>query len=140
MVVVQALDVDEHYMRLAVEEASQARLQASLYFQLTSYLIHFKLQKLCSVQASASGEVPVGAVLVYRDTVVCTARNRMESSRDPTQHAEMQVIQQAAVMLGKHSLPETTLFVSLEPCPMCAGALLQCRVGTVVYGAKSLLG
>ena len=106
----------------------------------TYFVSNSKLHKLCTAQASASGEVPVGAVLVHRDTVVCTARNRMEISRDPTQHAEMQVIQQAAVMLGRHSLPETTLYVSLEPCPMCAGALLQCRVGTVVYGAKSLLG
>ena len=63
----------------------------------------------------------------------------MEESGDPTQHAEMLAIQSAVRQLGRFKLPECTMYVTSEPCPMCAGALLQARVGTVVYGARSPL-
>ena len=91
--------------------------------------------------AAQQQEVPVGAVLVLGDQVISSAHNQTEQTGNPTAHAEMLCIQEAASKLGGWRLLDSTLYVTLEPCPMCAGALLQSRVGTVVYGAKnSLLG
>lgn len=84
-------------------------------------------------------EVPVGAVMVCNGQVIAKAYNQVERSGNPTAHAEMLCIQQAASTLGGWRLLESTLYVTLEPCPMCAGALLQSRVGTVVYGARNTL-
>eukprot|EP00891_Asterochloris_glomerata_P004588 jgi/Astpho2/4588/Aster-x1219 len=79
--------------------------------------------------------------MVHEGAVVAEARNQTEAQGDPTAHAEMLCIQQAAAQLGRWRLLETTLYVTLEPCPMCAGALLQARVGHLVYAARSpLLG
>ena len=106
---------DEHYMQLALEEARAA-------FE--------------------ENEVPVGAVIVHRaefsagvPTVVATAHNQLEQLQDPTAHAEMIAMTQAAAMLGSWRLEECTLYVTLEPCPMCAGAIVQARIPCVVYGA-----
>lgn len=84
-------------------------------------------------------EVPVGAVLVLDGTVVAAAHNQTEATGNPVAHAEMTCIQQAALKLGRWKLLQSTLYVTLEPCPMCAGALLQSRLGAVVYGAKNTL-
>lgn len=93
------------------------------------------------MQAYKAEEVPVGAVMVYKGRIISTGRNTTEESGNPTLHAEMKVIQEAAKKVGRFKLPECALYVTLEPCPMCAGAILQARVGTLVYGAKnSLLG
>ena len=90
--------------------------------------------------AYARGEVPVGAVLVSPDgDIVSHAYNRTEMDRDPTSHAEMNCIRLAAGASGGWRLLDCTLYVTLEPCPMCAGAILQSRVGTVVYGARNTL-
>ena len=86
-------------------------------------------------QALEEGEVPVGAVIVYEDRVIASAHNQREQLRDPTAHAEMIAITQAAEALGSWRLDGTTLYVTLEPCPMCAGAIVQARIPTVVYGA-----
>jgi len=83
----------------------------------------------------AEGEVPVGAVIVYEDRVIASAHNQREQLRDPTAHAEMIAITQAAESLGSWRLDGCTLYVTLEPCPMCAGAIVQARIPTVVYGA-----
>jgi tRNA(adenine34) deaminase len=80
-------------------------------------------------------EVPVGAVIVHRQRVVASAHNQREQLRDPTAHAEMIAITQAAESLGSWRLDDCTLYVTLEPCPMCAGAVLQARIAAVVYGA-----
>ncbi len=85
--------------------------------------------------AAEADEVPVGAVIVREDRVVAEAYNQRESLRDPTAHAEMIAITQAAETLGSWRLEETTLYVTLEPCPMCAGAIVQARIPTVVFGA-----
>ena len=77
--------------------------------------------------------------MVHNGAIVCRGRNTMERSGDPTRHAEMNAIQEAARLLGRFKLPGCTLYVTLEPCPMCAGALLQARVGTLVYAAKNTL-
>lgn len=97
-----------HYMRLALQEA-----QAAL----------------------AENEVPVGAIIVHGERVIASAHNQREQLRDPTAHAEMIAITQAAEAVGSWRLEDCTLYVTLEPCPMCAGAILQARIPLVVYGA-----
>jgi tRNA(adenine34) deaminase len=98
----------EHYMRLALAEAEQAL---------------------------AENEVPVGAVIVQGERVIGAAHNQREMLHDPTAHAEMIAITQAASSLGDWRLEGCTLYVTLEPCIMCCGAILQARIPTVVYGA-----
>ncbi|REK10879.1 MAG: nucleoside deaminase [Planctomycetota bacterium] len=85
--------------------------------------------------AMAEEEVPVGAVIVHQDRVIASAHNQREQLHDPTAHAEMIAITQAAEALGSWRLEGCTLYVTLEPCPMCAGAILQARLPAVVYGA-----
>jgi tRNA(adenine34) deaminase len=98
----------EHFMRLAYREAEQAL---------------------------AEDEVPVGAVIVYEDRVIAAAHNQREQLRDPTAHAEMIAITQAAGALESWRLEQCQLYVTLEPCPMCAGAVVQARIPWVIYGA-----
>ncbi len=88
-------------------------------------------------QAGAAGEVPVGAVVVVDGAVVARAGNRREQDRDPTAHAELLALRAAASALGSWRLDGATLVVTLEPCPMCAGALVGARVARVVYGAAN---
>ncbi|MDE2050919.1 MAG: tRNA adenosine(34) deaminase TadA [Gammaproteobacteria bacterium] len=95
-------------MRLALEQASRAR---------------------------AEGEVPVGAVLVGGDSVVATGANRPIASNDPTAHAEIEALRSAGRALGSYRLTDTTLYVTLEPCPMCAMAIVHARVRRLVFGA-----
>ena len=90
----------------------------------------------CARRARERGEVPVGAVLVAADgTVLAEAGNAPIASHDPTAHAELRVLRAAAARLHNYRLPGTTLYVTLEPCPMCAGALVHARVARIVYGA-----
>lgn len=79
-------------------------------------------------------EVPVGCVVVHAGDVIGAAHNQRETLNDPTAHAEMLAITQAAESLGSWRLTECVLYVTLEPCPMCAGAIVQARIPTVVYG------
>jgi tRNA(adenine34) deaminase len=106
-----SLDIQSHefYMRLALGEA-----QAAL----------------------AENEVPVGAVITHRGRIIAAAHNQREQLHDPTAHAEMIAITQAAESLGSWRLEDCVLYVTLEPCPMCAGAILQARIPVVVYGAS----
>ena len=97
----------EHYMRMALAEAEAALLE---------------------------NEVPVGAVIVHKDRVIAAAHNQRESLRDPTAHAEMIAITQAAQALRSWRLDNCVLYVTLEPCPMCSGAIVQARLPYVVYG------
>ena len=91
---------------------------------------------LAEAQAAlAENEVPIGAVVVREDRVIAAAHNQREQLHDPTAHAEMIAITQAAEALQSWRLEGCTLYVTLEPCPMCAGAILQARVPVVVYGA-----
>jgi tRNA(adenine34) deaminase len=85
--------------------------------------------------ALAENEVPVGAVIVHGERVIAAAHNQREQLHDPTAHAEMIAITQAAEALGSWRLEGCTLYVTLEPCPMCAGAIVQARIPVVVYGA-----
>ena len=86
-------------------------------------------------RAGTQGEVPVGAVLVVAGEVLATRGNERERRHDPTAHAEMLAIRDAAAISGGWRLAEATLYVTLEPCAMCAGALVLARIKTLVYGA-----
>lgn len=100
---------DERYMQLALQEAEQA---------------------------AARDEVPVGAIIVARDRIIGRGHNLCEQLHDFTAHAEMQAFTAAAESLGGKHLDQCTLYVTLEPCPMCAGAAFWTRIGRVVYGAS----
>src|SRR6478735_4717908 len=87
-----------------------------------------------ALQAFEEGEVPVGAVIVHDNRIIGTGYNQREQLGDPTAHAEMIAITQAAEELGSWRLENCTLYCTLEPCPMCAGAIVQARIPTVIYG------
>jgi tRNA(adenine34) deaminase len=87
-------------------------------------------------RAGEEGEVPVGAVLVSGGKVIARGRNRPIAMSDPTAHAEVLALREAAAKVGNYRLPGCTLYVTIEPCAMCAGALLQARVGRLVFGAE----
>jgi tRNA(adenine34) deaminase len=99
---------DIEFMRLALEQADTAR---------------------------AAGEVPVGAVLVSGARVIATGANRPIAASDPTAHAEIEALRSGGRMLGSYRLTDTTLYVTLEPCPMCAMAIVHARVRRLVFGA-----
>jgi len=101
-------ELDRQYMRMAIEQAQLA---------------------------AESGEVPVGAVLVRDGQVLSKAFNKPIANHDPSAHAEMLVLREAALAEENYRIPGTTLYVTLEPCAMCSGAMLHARVGRVVYGA-----
>ncbi len=88
--------------------------------------------------AADAGDVPVGAVVVRDGHIIAAAHNRRELDRDPTAHAELLAVRAAASVLDDWRLEEATVVVTLEPCPMCAGALWAARVGGVVFGAPDL--
>lgn len=85
--------------------------------------------------AEAAGEVPVGAVMVRNDQLLCAAHNLREATHDPTAHAEILCLRKAASLLGRWQLNDCTLYVTLEPCPMCAGAMVMSRLGCCVFAA-----
>ncbi len=89
-----------------------------------------------AAQAEQQGEVPVGAVLVREGEVIGEGFNQPISSCDPTAHAEVVALRAAAKRMNNYRLPNTTLYVTVEPCSMCAGSLMHARVGRLVYGAQ----
>ncbi|HON34004.1 MAG TPA: tRNA adenosine(34) deaminase TadA [Synergistales bacterium] len=101
----------EAFMRIAIEEARKG------YYQ---------------------GEVPVGAILVLDGSVIGRGHNRRDNLQDPTAHAEITALREAAEHLGSWRLEDTTLYSTLEPCPMCAAAAVLSRVGRIVFGAEDL--
>lgn len=86
-------------------------------------------------RAWQAGEVPVGAVVVHQGEIIARGHNHPIGSHDPSAHAEMQALRAAAARLGNYRLPECDVYVTLEPCVMCAGAMLHARIRRVVYGA-----
>lgn len=105
------MDFDEHFMGEALEQAQQA---------------------------FDKGEVPIGAVLVWNHTVIARAHNLVETLKDATAHAEMLCLKQGAQYLDNWRLLGATLYCTLEPCPMCAGAMIQSRLERLVWGAPDL--
>lgn len=99
--------------------------------------IHFMQEALAEAALAAeAGEMPVGCVIVKGGRIVARAHNLCEGLRDATAHAELLAIREASRVTGDWRLTECTLYVTLEPCPMCAGAIMQSRVGRLVYGAQ----
>ena len=90
--------------------------------------------------AALAGEVPIGAILVRDGEVIARSGNRTIRDIDPTAHAEMVVLREAARVIGNHRLARVTLYVTLEPCSMCAGAMIQARVTRLVYGCDDPKG
>ncbi len=88
-----------------------------------------------AIAAQAAGEVPVGAVVVLNDEIIAPGRNRVIADSDPTAHAEIVALRAAGVALGNYRLEECTLYSTLEPCAMCAGAILHARIRRLVYAA-----
>lgn len=110
-----------------------ARPLATSHLPLATGFMHAALAQ--AQHALAANEVPVGAVIVREGRIIAAAHNSRETLHDPTAHAEMIAITQAASELGDWRLEGCTLYVTLEPCPMCAGAIVQARIPRVVYGA-----
>ena len=90
--------------------------------------------------AASAGDVPVGAVVLYKNEIIATRHNEREALNDPTAHAEVLALRDAAAKLGTWHLDECTLVVTLEPCIMCAGALINARIHTLVFGAADIKG
>ena len=88
-----------------------------------------------AAKAAEAGEVPIGAVIAHGQRIIAKAHNQRESLRDPTAHAEIIALTQAAAFFDNWRLLDTTLYVTLEPCPMCAGAIVLARVKRLVFGA-----
>lgn len=82
-------------------------------------------------------ETPIGAVIVYKDQIIGRGHNRRNTAKNPLAHAEIMAIDEAAKFIGDWRLEECTIYITLEPCPMCSGAIVQARLPRVVYGAKS---
>ena len=97
------------------------------------YFLREALKEAC--KAEAKGEVPVGAVITLGDRIVGRGHNRNITLRDPTAHAEIIALRKAAKKLNNYRLPDCKIFVTVEPCPMCAGALIWARVSEIVFGA-----
>ena len=87
-------------------------------------------------RALEAGEVPIGAIVVHDDKIIARGHNLSVTSNDPTAHAEILALREAGAALGNYRLSGCTLFVTIEPCAMCAGALVHARIARVVYGAK----
>jgi len=102
---------NEEYMKIAIEEAEKA---------------------------ASEEEVPVGAIVVFKGDIIAKTRNECEGRQDPTAHAEILVIQKAAKHLGSWRLSGCRLYVTKEPCPMCAGAIFQARVDELIYGVSDI--
>jgi tRNA(adenine34) deaminase len=90
--------------------------------------------------AAAAGEVPIGALLVQQGRILARSGNRTIRECDPTAHAEIVVLREAARFVGNYRLADTTLYVTIEPCSMCAGAMIQARIPRLVYGADDPKG
>jgi tRNA(adenine34) deaminase len=105
------IELDQYYMEMAIEEAQKA---------------------------AAKGEVPIGAIIVHDGNVIARAHNLRETTQNAVTHAELLAIQEACKELGSWRLEDTHLYVTLEPCPMCAGAILQSRIPRVIYGARDV--
>ena len=102
------------------------------------YYMQLALDEACA--SAAAGEIPIGAVLVHNEAVLARSGNRTIRDNDPTAHAEIIVLREASRLLGNYRLAGTALYVTIEPCAMCAGAIVQARVPRLVYAADDPKG
>ncbi len=102
--------------------------------ELTEDIIYMRMALREAQIAAENGEVPVGAVIVYEEQIIGKAHNQVEQLNDPTAHAEILAITQAASALGDWRLLNTSIYVTKEPCPMCAGAIISARIPEVIWG------
>lgn len=100
-----------------------------------SDVAHMRSALVAAEQGGAAGEVPVGAVVAQNGDVIATAHNQTITAHDPSGHAEIVALRAAAAATSNHRIPGSTLYVTLEPCAMCMGAIAQARVSRVVFGA-----
>ena len=100
-----------------------------------SDVAHMRSALAAAEQGGDAGEVPVGAVVTMNDSVIATAHNQTISALDPSGHAEIVALRAAAAEAGNHRIPGATVYVTLEPCTMCMGAIAQARITRVVFGA-----
>lgn len=100
---------------------------------------HMRMALGQAIVAGENGEVPIGAIIVHQQRIIGRAYNQVELLKDPTAHAEILAITQAAAALGDWRLLNTTLYVTKEPCPMCAGAIVLARIPRLVYGTADML-
>lgn len=107
---------------------------------MTNHQFYMKMAIEEAKKAGDIGEVPIGAVIVKNDEIIARAHNLRESKKDPTAHAEYLAIQKASKLLNSWRLEECQLYVTLEPCVMCAGAIVMSRIPHVIYGAKDPKG
>jgi len=114
---------------------STAEAKLEIPTDLSSAEATMRLALAAAEQAGRTGEVPVEAVVVVRGEVVAVAHNQRECQNDPTAHAEIIALRSAAAALGGWRLVDADLYVTMEPCPMCAGAIVHVRLARVVYGA-----
>lgn len=98
--------------------------------------LYMRMALQLAEEAYAQGEIPIGAVAVYDDEVIASSHNEKEMRQDATAHAEMLVMQRAAQHLNRWRLDGVTLYCTLEPCPMCAGAMINTRIKRLVYGSR----
>lgn len=103
-------------------------------------LAAMQLALVLATRAGQLGEVPVGAIVVRNGVVIAARHNERETTQDPTAHAEVLALRDAAQVVGQWRLGDCSLVVTLEPCVMCAGALMNARIGKLVYGAADLKG
>jgi tRNA(adenine34) deaminase len=111
--------------------------QLSLETPASSNLVeenYMRMALAAAMQAAEQGEVPVGAVVVVRGEVIAVSHNYRETNHDPTAHAEIVALRAAAAALGSWRLTDAELYVTMEPCPMCAGAIVNARVRRLIYG------
>ena len=111
-------------------------MEDNFFFKTDTYFMKEAFAE--AKKAYLLGEVPVGAVLVYQGKVIARAHNQVETQKKATAHAELEVLAMGSQALGRWRLNETTLYTTLEPCPMCMGAILLARVKTLVWGAPDI--
>ena len=123
---------------LFLDEPGSAR--AILSISMQTHLDYMQLALEEARASAAAGEVPIGALLVHGEKVVARSGNRTIRDNDPTAHAEIVVLRKAARILDNHRLSGSSLYVTLEPCSMCAGAMIQARIAKLIYGADDPRG
>jgi tRNA(adenine34) deaminase len=141
MLEVNRIPINRHFIEKISESPDMVIFRRKDYLNFSmglivnsdEYWMDFAIKE--AEKALDAGEIPVGAIVVHADKIIGKGHNQREGLKDPTAHAEMLAITSAATFLDSWQLEDCTLYVTLEPCPMCAGAILNARISRVVFGA-----